>query len=310
MEKKYKEKNFISVVVYCYNDACIIKEFIENLHKTLSEIFLKFEIIIVNDCSTDNSSDIIKQYTTYNKERVVISLLNMSYFQGLEASMNAGVALSIGDFVFEFDSMNLDYDWSMLMKVYQHSLAGYDIVSAKVEGKPRLVSRIFYKLFNRYAHLQYKIGMESFRILSRRAINRIHSITQSIPFRKAAYANSGLAIDVLEYKPISKISRKPRKDSKSVAIDSLILFTDVAYRVTIGLAIIMLLLSVGIAIYALAYKLTENPVEGWTTTVIFNSLGFGGLFIILAMVIKYLQVIVKLNFRKKDFLFESIQKLQ
>lgn len=59
MEKKYKEKNFISAVVYCYNDACIIKEFIENLHKTLSEIFLKFEIIIVNDCSTDNSSDII-----------------------------------------------------------------------------------------------------------------------------------------------------------------------------------------------------------------------------------------------------------
>ena len=37
MEKKYKEKNFISAVVYCYNDACIIKEFIENLHKTLSE---------------------------------------------------------------------------------------------------------------------------------------------------------------------------------------------------------------------------------------------------------------------------------
>lgn len=31
MEKKYKEKNFISAVVYCYNDACIIKEFIENL---------------------------------------------------------------------------------------------------------------------------------------------------------------------------------------------------------------------------------------------------------------------------------------
>lgn len=309
MDKNYKEKNFISAVVYCHNDASSIGDFIKQLDHTLAENFLKYEIIVVNDASTDESIDIIKKYAAH-KEGLVISILNMSYYQGLEASMNAGVNLSIGDFVYEFDSAYADFAWEMLIKVYRHSLSGYDIVSARINTKPRFSSRFFYKVFNRYAKIQHKIGMETFRILSRRAINRIHSITQNIPFRKAAYANCGLAIDTITYNPINKVIRKHHDDCSRVAMDSLILFTDIAYRITVGLAFLMLLISIVIAIYALTYWMYENPVEGWTTTILFMACGFFGLFAILAMVIKYLQTLVNLSFKKKDYLFESITKLQ
>jgi len=304
-----KEKNFVSAVVYCHDDATTIKSFIENLDKKLTENFQKYEIIIVNDGSTDDSVKTLKLYAS-TKEKKIITLLNMSHYQGIEASMNAGVDLSIGDFVFEFDQAYADFDWEMLTKIYHHSLKGYDIVSARSNHSSRLSSRIFYAIFNRYANLQYSIGSETFRILSRRAINRIHSITQCIPFRKAAYANCGLAISYLIYEPIAKVEHKFHSDRTSVALDSLILFTDVAYRVTVGLAIIMAFATAVFALYALIYKLMRNPVEGWTTTVTFMAFGFFGLFIILAMVIKYLQTLVKLSFRKKDYLFESIEKLQ
>ncbi|MBP1615200.1 MAG: glycosyltransferase family 2 [Bacteroidetes bacterium] len=304
-----KESNFVSAVVYCYNDAEYINDFIGSLDKTLATNFLKYEIVVVNDCSTDDSMQTVKQYATH-KEGLVISLLNMSYHQGIETSMNAGVNLTIGDFVFEFDSVYVDYDWKVLMDIYFHSLEGFDIVSARVNKGPRVISRMFYALFNRYAKLQYKVGMETFRVLSRRAINRIHSITQTIPFRKAAYANCGLAIDVIEYIPVRAVMRKHYDDRMGLAVDSLILFTNVAYCITFTLAIIMMLITIGVAIYALIYKLMENPVEGWTTTILFLAFGFFGLFTILAMVIKYLQMIVKLHFSKKEYLFESINKLQ
>ena len=209
-----KEKNFISVIVYCRNDESYIQHFIASLDKTLNDNFLKYEIIIVNDASTDSSTLMVKQYVEEVKNAgrdITVSVLNMSFPQGLESSMNAGVNLSIGDFVLEFDSVYEDFDWKMLMKVYQHSLTGYDIVSARINKKPRLGSRCFYRIFNHYAHLQHNIGMETFRLLSRRAINRIHSITQTIPFRKAAYANCGLAIDTLVYCPIGKVKRKKYK---------------------------------------------------------------------------------------------------
>lgn len=304
-----KEKNFASAVVYCYNDANTIGNFIENLDKTLACNFLKYEIIVVNDSSTDESVNIVREYAAHKRGKV-ITVLNMSHYQGLEASMNAGIDLSIGDFVYEFDFAYADFDWDMLMQIYRHSLKGFDVVSARIEGAPRLISKIYYKIFNKYANLQHKIGMETFRILSRRAINRIHSITETIPFRKAAYANCGLAIDCLEYKPVSKVVRKKHADRVEVALDSLILFTDVAYRVTLSLAIIMAITTIAVAFYALWTKFFGSPVEGWSTTIIFMAFGFFGFFTILAMIIKYLQTLVSLAFRKKEYLFESIEKLQ
>lgn len=304
-----KEKNFASAVVYCYNDAVTIGDFLKQLDKALNCTFLNYEIIVVNDGSTDTCVKIVREYAA-SKEEKRITLLNMSHYQGLEASMNAGVDLSIGDFVFEFDFAYADFDWDILSRVYQHSLSGYDIVCASPQQKPRLISRLYYSVFNRYAHLQNNIGIETFRLLSRRAINRIHSISQSIPYRKAAYANCGLSIDSLKYKPVNKVIRKNHADRVNVAMDSLILFTDVAYRVTVGLAIIMAIFTASFAIYALVYWSMSTPVEGWTTTIIFIAFGFFGLFIILAMVIKYLQTLVILSFRKKEYLYESIEKLQ
>ena len=57
-----KEKNFISVIVYCRNDESYIQHFIASLDKTLNDNFLKYEIIIVNDASTDSSTLMVKQY--------------------------------------------------------------------------------------------------------------------------------------------------------------------------------------------------------------------------------------------------------
>lgn len=304
-----KENNFASAVVYCYNDAMTIGDFLRQLDMVLDSIFLHYEIIVVNDGSSDTCVNIIREYAA-SKEEKRISLINMSHYQGLEASMNAGVDLSIGDFVFEFDFAYADFNWEILSKVYHHSLSGYDIVCASPQQKPRLISRLYYSIFNRYARLQNSIGIETFRLLSRRAINRIHSVSQSIPYRKAAYANCGLSIDSLKYKPVKKVIRKSHADRVNVAMDSLILFTDVAYRVTVGLAIIMAIFTAAFAIYALVYWSMSTPVEGWTTTIIFIAFGFFGLFIILAMVIKYLQTLVILSFRKKEYLYESIEKLQ
>ncbi|MBO4489574.1 MAG: glycosyltransferase [Bacteroidales bacterium] len=304
-----KEMNFISAVVYCCDDSNTIGSFIEQLNKTLCDNFLKYEIIVVNDASVDDSVDKVKSVSAQNKGGI-ITIMNMSHHQGLESSMNAGVDLSIGDFVFEFDTAVGDFDWSLLMELFHHSLKGYDIVSARPNRRKNVSSQLFYTIFNHYANLQYDLSTESFRVLSRRAINRVRSITESTPYRKASYANCGLAIDSLVYTPTIKTKRKKYSGRKMMAIDSLILYTDVAYHVTVGLAAFMALITVAFGIFALFTKLYSHPVEGWTTIILFIAFGFSGLFIILAMALKYLQIIVSLVFRKKNYLFESIEKLQ
>lgn len=311
-----KEKNFISAVIYVHNNESEIEKFLRSLIEILNSKFNKFEIICVDDHSDDSSVDVIKKYsgTLVNG---TISIIKMSFYQGLEISMNAGVDLAIGDFVYEFDSIVMDYEEKIVTDVYDKALKGYDIVNASPITSPRYSSQVFYKLYNRYANSDYQLQTESFRILSRRAINRVHSMNITIPYRKAIYANSGLKLNKIEYNVMSKNqfrdsskSKEVYKIRKDIAVDSLILFTNIAHKIAIGMTILMIFVTIFMALYSLYVFFGKNtPVEGWTTIILFLSVGFFGLFAISAIVIKYLSIIINLVFKKQKYTIESIEKV-
>lgn len=307
-----KEKNFVSAVVYVHNAENQIENFLRMLITTLEDNFAHSEIICVNDCSEDHSLEKIRK-SSAAAGTVSVSVVNMSYFHGLELAMNAGVDMAIGDFVYEFDHAALDFDSSMIMKIYYRSLEGFDIVSASPDTKGKLSSRFFYRVFERFTDLSYQIRTESFRILSRRGINRVGSANKMIFYRKAVYANCGLKTDNIEYAATgadSGVSDKKEKQYRAaLAMDSLILFTDFGYRFSMAMTVGMMLLSVFMGIYSFLAYCVAYPVEGWTTTILFLSVAFFGLFGILTIVVKYLQLLIDLVFKRKYYSFESVEKL-
>jgi dolichol-phosphate mannosyltransferase len=237
----------------------------------------------------------------------------MSYFHGVEVAMTAGVDLAIGDFVYEFDSTLLDFDKEEIMKVYRKSLEGFDIVSASPDKTKRRSSSLFYFLFNRFSRLHYKMTTERFRILSRRVINRISAMNKAMPYRKPVYATCGLKTINLVYKLAANIKETEdpftKKYRKTLAEDSFIIFTDLGYRVSIMITSVMLFFTVGVMVYSLVFKFLGNPVPGWTSTILFLSVSMFFMFMILTIVLKYLQILVNLVFRKARYSFESIEKL-
>ena len=309
---KDREKNFVSAVIYIYHAYDRITDFLEMVLEILETNFEHSEIICVNDCSEDKSVEKIKQISK-KATRTSISVLNMSYFHGLELAMNAGVDLAIGDFVFEFDNTFLDFEPAKIMEIYNRMLEGYDIVSAAPDRREKITSRIFYWVFDHSTELSYKMRTESFRILSRRVINRISSMNKTVPYRKAVYANCGLKTDTLRYEV--KRSNAVRTDKKEkdyrlgLAVDSLILFTEVGYRFSKGMTVLMMLVSIFMVAYSIIIYTSFHPVEGWTTTILFLSVAFFGLFGVLTVIIKYLQLIVGLVFKRQQYSFESIEKL-
>lgn len=160
-----KEKNFVSLVAYLHNDSDRVTSFFQTMQKILQENFLKYEMIFVDDASEDDTVKKLRAAADGAKGGM-IQIIRMSYFQGVEMAMNAGTDLSIGDFVFEFDSLTADYEPSLVMEVYRRSLEGYDIVSASPEGGQERKSAWFYRLYNHFSTNQYPLRTERFRILS------------------------------------------------------------------------------------------------------------------------------------------------
>lgn len=306
---KSNDYGFISAVAYVYNDGIYIEKFLDRLVSFLLDNFSNSEIILVNDCSVDNSIEIIKEYSK-KISGISISLLNMSRHYGIEIAMNAGTDLSIGDYVYEFDEVYSDYENNLLLDVYKKGLEGFDIVSASPNIKQRLSSSLFYKIFNKFSDFECKMMTETFRILSRRAINRVRSMNKIIPYRKASYSLCGLNNANIQYVPTKTNSKEKNKSYRfNLALESLLVFTNFGYKVSVIMVGFMLLITMFMGMYTMVIYTTGKPVQGWTTTIMFLSIVFFGLFIIMAMIIKYLQIILQLNIQKMPYNFEGIEKL-
>lgn len=305
-----KEKNFISAVIYVRNAESVIGEFLQKVSAFLEEYFEHAEIICVNDASTDDSISRIRR-TAETFPSISATILHLSSFHGREAAMQGGTGIAIGDFVYEFDEPYESADAEDMLKIYRRALCGNDIVSA-VSGKNRRASSgLFYRFINKSTSLSYELGTEYFRILSRRAINRIGSQNKIIAYRKVAYASCGLKMDsvVITNVPRVREEREGRRYRKWLAVDSLLMFTDVGFKFSLVMTVTMMVLMIAIAVYALVVRLMHGAIEGWASTVLLLTFGFFGIFSILSIITKYLQLLININVRKKAFTFENIEKL-
>ena len=309
-----REKNFVSCVVYLHNDEEKIDGFLEKLCGVMRTNFEKYEIVCVNDGCVDATVEKIRDFLKRTEDSHVVSLINLSYFQGVEVAMNAGRDLAVGDFLFEFDSCVTDYDPGLIMQVYRRSLEGYDVVAAAPLHAVSFTSRLFYTIYNKSSHLKGKIRQERFRIISRRAINRVNQLNAYIPYRKAMYMNCGLRAETIVYdnKEMAKgtRNREERNTRSSLALDTLIIFTDVLEKFSMLISSILFAVMVimfGWIVYSIFS--TVRPVEGWMSLMTLISFGFFMMSVMLTLIFKYLSVILNMSFKRQRYVIEGVEKL-
>ena len=309
------EKKFVSVVTYLHNDSAEISSFLDSVVNIIEKSFEQYEVILVDDACEDDTVLKIEDFVKKNNLDGMVTIIHMGIYQGVESSMNAGRDIAIGDFVYEFDSCYMDYDSKLVIDVYDELLKGFDIVSAASDSRMKFTSKLFYRLYNKSNRGFSKIGPETFRIISRRAINRIKSISKNIPYRKAVYANCGLKMTTLSYKA-KKDERMNKKKSQAfskrsaLALDSFIYFTNVLEKVSLIISILFLLITAAMGTYAIVdYFLESGITEGWSSTISFVSMGFFGVFFLLTIIMKYLSVMLNLIFKQSKYLVADVEKV-
>ena len=300
-----KEQNFISAVVYLDNTSLNPEKFIGELIQRLDEHFMHYEIIAVNNGAPEEACRKLKALRSESVRSAHISVINMSVRQSREQCMNAGLDISTGDYVYEFDSDEAEYDLSLIWRAYQSALQGSDIVEVCPDHESRS-SRAFYRIFNACSNSSYKLRTNAFTLISRRALNRAHDSRASLSYRKAVYALTGLKMSEIIFP--GKVRAK-EKDRFTLAADSLALYTDFGYKFSLRFAFAMMLATMAAMLYTVSVWLAGSPVSGWTTTMFVLTFGLTGIFAALAMVMKYLALVLRLSSGGQGYLVESIEKV-
>src|SRR5687767_3676744 len=94
-------KNLVSIILSFRNEQEVIPELIERLTKALSSVPIDYELVFVNDDSTDNSRRMLEERAATDKH---IKLINMSRRFGVGECVIAGMRHSKGDAVVMMDT--------------------------------------------------------------------------------------------------------------------------------------------------------------------------------------------------------------
>ena len=304
-----KEKNFVSIIVN--GDDRYEKEvgvFLKKLDKYFDEKFETYEFVIINNyCNNLNKKNIVQ---ISEKLKTIITIVNLPWKHNVENAMKAGLDIAIGDFVFEFDDPLLDFDFTILNDLYHKCLEGYDIVSATPNQNVAFSSRIFYKIFNSASYKNIELTTENFRIVSRRALNRILSDTGNFKYRKAAYHYSGFETKTIKYNPKIKKKAHSLKDRLSLAGNILTYNSNIGTKLCVSISMIFLMVSILAVIFTiLSFIFVTNIQKGWTTTMLFISVSFTGLFFILTIISKYIETLIREIQNKPSYIYQSIDKI-
>lgn len=290
-----KEHVFASFVIHTCNEAEYIANTIRHSDKLLEDSFDGHEIIIVNNCSNDNTKEIIEQIKEYIHGNLI--LIDLAWKHSVESALFAGLDLAVGDFVFETESAKFIFPDDIFVNMYKKaSKENLHLVSAISGLKPSLSSRLFYRFINKVSYISMDVKHDEMRLISRTALNKTLALKHKVRFRKILYAYSAVNTGEIYFKPRSN---KRLKDSRgmleklNIGSDILISFSHIGMQLSLLLSIIFFFLFLLLILYSLySYFILKDAVEGWTTLMIIISSGFSGVFLLIALLSKYLGIIL------------------
>lgn len=264
---------YISCVVPAYNEAGNIAEFIETLHNQLQSICDRFEIIVIDDCSTDDTAAI----TISIAERFRTKLIRFSRNFGKETALSAGIDHAAGDVVVLIDA-DFQHPVEVIPEFLEKWREGFDMIYATQVDRDympafrRKGSEFFYYLMNKVSKLELPPGAGDFRLLDRQVVEALKAMPERKRFMKGLYSWVGFKTIGVPYKVSERRAGESRfnvRNLSSLALAGIISFSDIPLRIWSLIGFFVAFVSL---IYA-GWIVTETllfgtDVAGWATLVV------------------------------------------
>lgn len=258
-----RHQAFVSLVLYVRNENEAIGGFLRAVDRFLDDTFEFHEIVVVDDASTDGTAAWAREAARNLSGSATV--LELARPHRVEAGIIAGLERAVGDFVFELESANVDFDLGLLRQLFDVASTGVDIVAAGSEDESKR-SRRFYRLLNRFSNLGVELASERIRLVSRRALNAMLGLKEKVRYRKALYALTGYQHQRLTYRPVARLSAATRplnRETLWLAVDILLSFSSFGLRVAHILSLMFAAFSVLVILYTIgAYLFLDRVAAG------------------------------------------------
>lgn len=202
----------ISVVIPIYNEEEIIDVLHSTVSNSLDQIGEPWEIVYINDGSSDNSLELLLKYQASDSR---VTIVELSRNWGHQSALTAGLQFARGEAVILMDGDFQDPP-GVLGRFVEHWRNGAEIVVGQrrtrtEHGFRTFMYPLFYKFLGFLSDYPIPLNAGIFGLLDRRVVNAINSLSESNRYLPGLRAWVGYRTDVVYYDRGDRIAGKPKQ---------------------------------------------------------------------------------------------------
>jgi glycosyltransferase involved in cell wall biosynthesis len=267
------QNDFLSILVPVYNEEECIEIFYHEITSVLKELPCRYEIMFVNDGSTDDTIGIIKKFSTRDKS---VKCIDLARNFGKEIAMAAGMDYISGDAVIIIDA-DLQDPPSLIPEMLKYWKEGFDDVYAVRETRvgesftKKISSALFYRVLSNISNVEIQIDTGDFRLLSKKAINTFRRFRDKERYTKGIFSLLGRNKKMISYNRNARIAGKTKWNYFKLiglAINGITSFTTKPLRLATIFGLIISLIAFAYTIFIVIRTIIYgDPVVGYPSLI-------------------------------------------
>ncbi|UTR05673.1 glycosyltransferase family 2 protein [Alkalihalobacillus sp. LMS6] len=198
-------KPLLSIIVPSFNEEQNVEPFYFALKKVLDQSHYRYEVIYIDDGSSDSTLPLLQRLSTWHPQ---VNYISFTRNFGKEAAILAGFQHAKGDCVIVIDA-DLQHPVELIHELLDGYEEGYDQVIACRNRKgdnvvKTALSKLYYKMINKVVDVRLEDGAGDFRLLSRRAVDALLILSEGNRFSKGLFSWIGFDQKVVHYENVSR----------------------------------------------------------------------------------------------------------
>lgn len=273
-------KKTISIVIPVFNESGNLLPMMEKLNLIFSDNY-QYEIIFVDDGSTDNTLDLLKFIHSANPDVYYISL---SRNFGHQNALKAGLDRAKGDCVVTLDG-DLQHPPELIPEMIALWESGYEVVYTRRREDKRLsllkreTSKHFSSFMKLMSGMPIEQGVADFRLLDRKVVDVLSNLKENNLFLRGTVYWIGFRSHAIDYTPQKRYSGNTKYSILKMfqfAVEGITSFSVKPLYISIFLGLLFILISAIYMVYVIGSVFIGQTVPGWASIIV-TIMFFGGL---------------------------------